>query len=165
MKVSPLIILLSIIGFVACKQATNKNGKMVEEIQTNGTESVSDIIRNPVTADQPLDTSNVAKISFEENFYDFGTVDEGDIVTHTFHFKNTGKVSLIINDAKSSCGCTIPTWSKKPIAPGKKGKIDVKFDTKSKPGRQSKPVSIFANTYPKKSVVYVNGYVTPKEEN
>jgi len=165
MKLSQLLFCILIFGTIACDQSASKAGKSVEEITTSGSESVADIIRNPISANEPLDTVNVAKIKFEEEFYDFGTVDEEDKVTHTFKFKNTGKVSLVITDAKSSCGCTIPTWPKDPIAPGKSSQIDVKFDTKSKPGRQSKPVTIYANTIPQKTVVYLNGYVTPKGEN
>ena len=46
-----------------------------------------------------------------------------------FEFKNTGKAPLVISGASSSCGCTVPSWPKDPIAPGATGKIEVKYDT------------------------------------
>jgi len=31
-------------------------------------------------------------------------------------------------DVKTSCGCTIPEWPRKPVKPGAKGEIKVKYD-------------------------------------
>jgi hypothetical protein len=92
----------------------------------------SDIIRNPVSAKEPIDTVNVAKIEFEETEHDFGVVGEGVIIEHVFKFTNTGKMPLIINSARSTCGCTVPEWPKDPIPPGEGGEISVRFNTKGK---------------------------------
>ncbi len=119
----------------------------------------SDVVRNPVTADVPDDTINVAKLQFEEETYNYGKVKEGAPVEHIFKFKNVGKVPLIISQAKSTCGCTVPTFPKDPIPPGEGGEIAVKFNTKAKKGRQKKPVNITANTYPKLTTVYIDGEV------
>ncbi|MCB0376525.1 MAG: DUF1573 domain-containing protein, partial [Sinomicrobium sp.] len=124
------IWLLSLLTFFACRQNHfSQSEKSVEEIKAEGPISNADIIRNPVTAEGPVDTVNVAKMIFEETTFDFGQVHEGDIVKHTYNFVNTGKVPLLINDARSTCGCTVPTWPAEPIEPGKSGVINVEFNT------------------------------------
>ena len=123
--------------------------------------SKSDIIRMPVSANEPIDTTLVAKIDFEETTFDFGTVLEGKPVDHIFKFKNTGKVPLLISDAKATCGCTVPSFPADPIPPGQSGEISVKFNTAGKKLDQNKPVSIFANTFPAKTVIWMKGYVHP----
>lgn len=137
--------------------------KSVEEIKQDGPIRNADIIRSPVSANEPLDTVNVAKMTFEETRYDFGEVQEGDIVEHVFAFTNTGKSPLIINSARSTCGCTVPEWPKEPIAPGESGVINVRFNTKNKKNKQTKPVTITANTYPTTTKVFVTGFVNPAE--
>ncbi len=157
---------MMLLSFGACKtESANASKKMVEEIKTDGQMRNSDIIRNPISADSPLDTTNLAKITFKETSFDFGTVDEGEEVNHTFEFTNTGKAPLLISDARSSCGCTVPEWPKHPIPPGESGKIDVLFRTKGKQNKQEKPVTLSTNAYPPQAVVYMRGFVTPKPEN
>lgn len=157
-----VLILVFIFGCTADEQ---RPGKLIQGIKTDGKQSNADIIRNPITLGEELDTINVAKIEFDDKRYNFGTVNEGDIVNHVFKFKNTGKVPLVISDARSTCGCTVPKWPKDPIEPGGNGEISVKFDTKSKPKNQSKPVTIRANTYPNETVLHVGGFVTPKSKD
>lgn len=120
----------------------------------------ADLIRNPVTADGLEDTVNVAKMSFAEPDFNFGTVATGTEVTNDFAFTNTGKVPLLIADARSTCGCTVPDWPRTPIAPGDSGVISVVFDTKNKVGRQAKPITITANTYPVATRLRLMGVVT-----
>ena len=101
---------------------------------------------------------------FPEEAHDFGTIKEGDVVEHTFKFKNTGDAPLIISSATASCGCTVPNWPKEPIPVGGNGEIVVSFNSKGKPGTQNKTVTITANTYPKISRLRIKAVVT-KEEN
>lgn len=136
-------------------------GKRVEEIRGEGAISNADLVRNPVSADQPLDTVNVAKIAFEEMEYNFGEAYEGDILVHVFTFKNTGKIPLIISDARSTCGCTVPNWPRHPIQPGAEGQIEVRFNTSKKDGPQNKKVTVTANTYPANTELHVFGKVKP----
>jgi len=147
------------IGF-GCKNDPKSGGKAVETIQTEG--KISSIIRSPINADGTVDSVNVAKMYFEEPIFDFGEVDEGAVVVHEFKFTNNGKVPLAIQNAHSTCGCTIPDWPKELIAPGKSGVIKVEFDTKGKPDFQEKPVIITANTYPSMTKVFVKGMVHKK---
>ena len=101
---------------------------------------------------------------FDETSYDWGTIPEGDKMTHVFKFKNTGTNDMIISDAHGSCGCTVPEWPKEPIKPGKMSQIKVIFDSKGKAGDQTKSVTITANTEPTNMVLMIKGKVTAKEE-
>lgn len=159
-NINILLTVVALMNLASC-QNDQTSGKSIEEIQADG--KISSIIRSPITADGIKDSINVAKMEFEELAYDFGEVNEGDIVEHTFQFTNTGKIPLVINDAHSTCGCTVPKWPKNPIAPGEKGNIHVEFNTKSKPNQQEKPVIINANTYPSVTNVYIKGFVKPAE--
>lgn len=111
-----------------------------------------------------IDQENPAEISAENFEYNFGEIAQGEKISHVFKFTNTGKSSLVINDAKSTCGCTIPTYTKEPIAPGETGELLVKFDSKGKKGNINKQVTVQANTYPNTSTIfYIKGNViTPK---
>ena len=97
---------------------------------------------------QTVDAGPSTTIKYDNERYDFGSANEGDMVKHQFKFTNTGKEPLVISNAKGSCGCTVPTWPKDAIAPGATGVIDVEFNTAGKPGRQSKRVTVTANTIP-----------------
>ena len=118
----------------------------------------ADIIRNPVAIQEP-DSTSAARMDFAETEYQFGEVDEGAIVRHTFRFTNSGKVPLLITDARSTCGCTVPSYPKEPVAPGASGTVEVVFNTAHKNGRQRKPVTLTANTYPSITTIYVDGTV------
>ena len=106
-------------------------------------------------SNQPVDTHEEEKpsiekttIEFTEEVYEFGEVTAGEKVTHTFKFKNTGKVPLIISTAKASCGCTVAATPKEPIPPGESDEIQVVFNTTGKSGQQTKYVDVVANTEP-----------------
>ncbi len=102
-------------------------------------------------------------IEFDETTFDFGTVEQGEKVEHTYKFKNTGKEPLIISNAKGSCGCTVPSWPKEPIAPGETGEILVRFDTKGKKNNQNKTVTITANTDPPQTFLKIKGVINAPE--
>ena len=104
----------------------------------------------------------LASISFDKTKYDFGTVNEGDIVETIFKVTNSGNVDLVITDARASCGCTVPVWPKGPIKPGESADIEVKFNTSGKPNRQSKSITLTTNTQKGNEVLQLTGSVTPK---
>lgn len=87
---------------------------------------------------------NGAKIEFAEEVYDYGTVQEHGNGVHEFKFTNTGNAPLILSSAKGTCSCTVPSWSKEPIAPGESGVIVVRYDTK-RVGAINKSVTITSN--------------------
>ena len=100
-------------------------------------------------------------ISFNEYSHDFGVMDEGDEVTYNFEFTNTGAEPLILDKCKGSCGCTVPQCPKKPIAPGATGTIEVKFNSKGKKNKQTKKVTVTANTDPAQTILTITANVTP----
>ncbi len=151
----PALLLIGSLFCAGCQE--DNSADEVETIPAQG--KISEIIRNPVSAEGEVDTVNVAKMTFEDPDYEFGEVREGQIVRHIFKFTNTGKVPLVIFNAKSTCGCTVPSWPKDPIEPGKQGEILVEFNTSGKTGFQEKPVTITANTYPSTTRVYLRGLV------
>lgn len=85
------------------------------------------------------------QIEFERIEHDYGTIDQGGNGKTEFVFTNTGTEPLIISKAKGSCGCTVPTWPKEPIAPGASASVEVKYDTK-RVGPISKSVTITSNS-------------------
>lgn len=89
---------------------------------------------------------NGAKIEFKakENTIDYGSVTKDeDSGLRTFEFTNTGDAPLVINDVKSSCGCTVPTKPTEPILPGKTGIIEVKYSMN--PGPINKIITVDCN--------------------
>ena len=102
------------------------------------------IILGVVFAVAGVFASQAQEISFEKEIHDFGTFEQHGDGNYEFKFTNTGDAPLIISNSKGSCGCTVPTWPKEPIAPGATGSIKVKYDTK-RPGPISKSVTITSN--------------------
>jgi Protein of unknown function (DUF1573) len=96
----------------------------------------------------------MTQVKFKEDKHDFGAIVEGEIVKYRFTFKNTGKEPLQVINVKPSCGCTTPDWTKTPIAPGKKGFVEIQFDSHGKRGIQKKSVTVtFENTDPKNIIL------------
>jgi Protein of unknown function (DUF1573) len=157
MKKGLFIITIAVLLWSACKNDS-------DGAQRLGGGMNSDMIHNPATADLPTDTNQLARITFEQAEFDFGTVKEGDVVNHDFKFTNTGKVPLTILKARSTCGCTIPEWPEEPIAPGASGVISAKFNTEGKSNNQTKRITVTANTYPNDNVVKLIGVVTPTKD-
>ncbi len=77
--------------------------------------------------------------------WDFGEVAEGEEVCHTFRYRNTGEHGLLIKGADAGCTCTTVTYDRKPVAPGKEGKIEIVFNSRGRFGKQYKEITIFAN--------------------
>jgi hypothetical protein len=84
-------------------------------------------------------------ITFKENAKDFGDIVQGQQVAHTFVLTNTGKQPLIISNVAATCGCTVPSWPKEPVAPGKSAEIKVSFNSTGKVGKQNSVVRIYSN--------------------
>ena len=97
-------------------------------------------------------------MSFDETEFDFGNITKGTGVEHKFTFTNTGKAPLVIVDAKSSCGCTVPEYSKEPVQPGAKGELLVKYNG-SGANQVTKTVTIKANTAAGTETVRIKAFV------
>jgi cytochrome c5 len=86
--------------------------------------------------------STLGHIVFDESFFDFGTVIEGEVVKHTFKFKNDGGSPVGLLATETSCGCTTANAALKNYAPGEKGEMEVIIDTRGKKGIIVKTVTI-----------------------
>ena len=86
-----------------------------------------------------------ALIRFDKTEHDLGRILEGEIVGYNFEFTNEGESALLIHEARTSCGCTVPRYSKKPVKPGESGSIEVVFDSSGRMGQQMKSVIILSN--------------------
>ncbi len=102
------------------------------------------------------------QITFESDTIDYGTVENGSDGQRVFRFTNTGDADLLITDAKSSCGCTIPKKPEGPVAPGEKGEIAVKYDT-NRQGPFRKTITLTTNVEASPMVALkIKGTVLPK---
>ena len=106
-----------------------------------------------------------AKIVFAETEYDFGDIYQGDVVQHIFEFTNEGDQPLIINNVLTTCGCTAPVWPRDPIGPGEAGKIQIKFNSTGKMGRQNKVITIRSNSLGDDHRIKIVSMVLPKQDN
>ncbi len=96
-------------------------------------------------ATQTMEKKSGALMTPDESKFEFGTVKQGDVVEHTFTFKNTGTEPLVVTNVGVSCGCTTPEYTKDPVLPGKSGKITARFNTAGKMGQQNKVLTVSSN--------------------
>jgi hypothetical protein len=115
----------------------------------------SDLIQNPATASGKKMNGNMPIIQFDKTEHDFGIILQGEKVSYTFKYKNIGNSDLIINNAKASCGCTVPHFSREPIAPGQSGEIEVVFDSGNRSGRQTKNITVWSNCQPNQTILKI----------
>lgn len=108
-------------------------------------------------AQQATAKLDIEDLAFESNIHDFGTVVEGPDATCKFIFTNKGKEPLVIQQAKPSCGCTVPKFSSEPVPPGGTGTIDVAYHTKGKPSPFTKSITVISNAGTK--VLTIKGVV------
>lgn len=98
------------------------------------------------TTDVLLDSANFTTIQWLDTTKDFGTVNQGGMITVEFDCKNTGNKPLYIVSAHPSCGCTLADFTKEPIKPGALGKVIAQFDTKKgHPGEIRKTITVKTN--------------------
>jgi LEA14-like dessication related protein len=91
-----------------------------------------------------------AKIDFsaKDNTIDYGKVSKSsDNGVRVFEFTNTGNAPLIISSIQSTANCTILSSTKDTILPGKKGKIEVKYNMAAGPIRKTITVESNAVNY------------------
>ena len=105
------------------------------------------------------ENTNQGSFKFKEEEFNFGTIKQGDVVTHEFEFVNGGLEPIIISSAAGSCGCTVPIWPKEPVAKGAKSTIKVTFNSTGKMGMQDKTVTINSNAKQNPIVIHMKGNV------
>ena len=106
-----------------------------------------------------------AEIKFEKVVHSFGTVEEtAPVQKAVFTFTNVGIKPLFINQAIASCGCTVPSYTKQPIAPGQKGQISVTYNGKGRfPGHFKKSITVRTNGNVEMSRIYIEGVMNEKK--
>ncbi len=127
--------------------------------------------QNKVTDNVPAAPNTIAeeqKIKFVEETHDFGDINEGPKIEFDFIFTNTGNKPIEVTNAKASCGCTTPFYTKEPVMASNTGSIKVQYNTANRPGVFNKVVTV---TYKYDGVeyqklVYIKGKViaAPKED-
>lgn len=147
----------------SCNQENSANESGKDSTDTKPT-ITSDIVNNPATASGNSDNSSMPVITFEKESHDFGKITQGEKVSYSFKFKNSGGSDLVISSAYGSCGCTVPNYPKKPIAAGAEGVIDVVFNSEGKAGKVQKTVTIVANTVPNSKVITVSTEIVVPED-
>lgn len=100
-----------------------------------------------------------------EDFFDWGSIRQGDVVEHKFQLRNTGTADLLIKKVTSSCGCVAAVASANTIPPGQTGEVSAKFDSAGRQGPSRKTVSVFTNdpTTPELKVA-LGGFITTDVE-
>ena len=119
----------------------------------------TDIVHNPNTASSELMENKLPILEIKEDIFDFGTIMQGESVSHEFKLKNIGNGPLLISSAKGSCGCTVPEWPKDPILVGEEERLRVTFNSAGRQGVQKKTVTLQSNTIPNTRVITIKGTV------
>lgn len=102
---------------------------------------------------------NGAGMVFVTETIDYGTIAANSDGRREFVFTNNGNKPLIITNAQGSCGCTVPTYPKEPIAPGAKGVIGVKYDTSRAGQPFTKTVTLTTNAVTPNKTLTIKGNV------
>lgn len=143
------ILLATIVAFSLFSCKDNAANKVEEE--------------KVVSAEQrDADLSTYPEMSFDDLQFDFGDISQGTHVDHLFTFTNTGDAPLVITNARSSCGCTIPEYTREAVAPGEKGELLVKFDGSGR-GTVNKTITLSTNTEEGSERLRIKANVQPKQ--
>ncbi|MFT4611287.1 MAG: hypothetical protein ACJA1H_001966 [Glaciecola sp.] len=100
----------------------------------------------------------VAVIKFKTEVVDYGTITQNSDGTRLFSFTNTGDAPLLITNVKTSCGCTVPSYSKAAILPGETGELNIKYDTK-RLGAFTKTVTVTSNSEGGNKILKIKGHI------
>ncbi|ASV29118.1 DUF1573 domain-containing protein [Maribacter cobaltidurans] len=145
-KVVFAIGVVALFSFTSCKENASSKIK-------------SDNVAEAAVRDEAAKA--VPVMTFEKAEHDFGTIEQGTPQETAFKFTNTGNAPLIITDAKSSCGCTVPNPPKEPIAPGETGELLVKFNGQGQ-NQVTKTITVTANTEKGSELLRIKAFVNPK---
>lgn len=101
------------------------------------------------------------EIEWKKTTHDFGEIVQGTKAKHTFTFTNKGNVPIVITAANASCGCTVPNFSKEPVAPGAQGSVTAIFDSAGKIGNFAKNITVTTNLG--QSILYIKGNIIAEQ--
>lgn len=107
-----------------------------------------------------------AQLVFEPAEHDFGTVEEaGGKVRCNFRGVNRGKRPVVLLDVVTTCGCTVPTFSRRPIAPGGETVVEVAYDPYNRPGAFDRNLYLYGPDRERLAVLRIRGTVTPRRRS
>ena len=107
-----------------------------------------------------------AQLVFEPDRHDFGTIREADgRVACTFTGVNRGDRPIVVLDVVTSCGCTVPEFSRKPVRAGDSIRIAVTYDPQNRPGAFSKELSVYSSDRKKVATLTIEGMVVPRPKS
>ena len=158
LKVSLLTLLAAAFLFSCNNSQTAAQQEAAQSLTTPVQPADPNAAAQPAAQEAAVPTGPTTVMSFAETEFDFGTVVEGEKVSHTYKFKNDGQEPLILSNAKGSCGCTVPEWPKEPIAPGASNIIKVRYAT-NRIGAFSKTVTLTTNEADGQHVLRIKGEV------
>ncbi|QIA07779.1 DUF1573 domain-containing protein [Draconibacterium halophilum] len=95
---------------------------------------------------QTTEKPAITEISVDEAIHDFGQLQAGEIVLHTFVLTNNGNSNFIIKSLETDCGCVKANFNNKPVKPGKNALIEVEFNTAGLVGREYKTIEVLGNS-------------------
>ncbi len=185
MKENLKIALLAVIALCSVTQvyllsdlgANNSDSAMEEGnsiVATNVNQNNSNVISNPTAANPtlpegvtytdnkivppPVDMKKTT-VNWGNMIHDFGRIKQNSTNKYSFQFTNTGNEPLLITNAVGSCGCTVPSYPKEPILPGKTATIDVEYKPGMQELQQEKTVTVTANTEPYETKLKIRAFV------
>ncbi|HOF15389.1 MAG TPA: DUF1573 domain-containing protein [Bacteroidales bacterium] len=151
MQRKKIIYSICFIGLIIIALSCNNRGKK-DAIS-------SDLVHIPVSAEGENSDLAMPKFEFERTDHDFGTLIQGEKVSFTYKFKNSGTSDLIISTVVPGCGCTVAQFTKTPVKKGEEGFITINLDTENKKGPLRKKVAVQANTYPAETNLWFSATV------
>ena len=158
-----ILFIISLFLVFSCNDNSIRKNKRDKNIFDN--KLSVDLVDNPNSALENASKEEFSAISFANDTYDFGEIQQGESISYEFNFENSGSKDLIITTAKGSCGCTVPDWPKNPIPPKGKGVIKVNFNSTGKSGTQNRVVTILTNAIPNTKVLTIRGNVIVSKKN
>lgn len=153
---SLLWLLVSVVMLTACNNSEENTTD--NNTDTNGQLEAEDI-KNPNNVNGSDEVDGYPVMTFDKDHHDFGHIEQGQVVKYEFDFTNTGDADLIITNATSTCGCTVPEYPKTPIKPGETGKIPVEFNSSGKSNKVTKTVTLVANTNPNTNYLTIEAFI------
>ncbi len=105
-------------------------------------------------------------LDFGSAVWDFGTIGESEgPVTHTFTGRNRSDRPLVILRVVSTCGCTVPEYSREPVLPGGEAAIRVTFDPANRPGVFDRELTVFDTRRRKVATLRIRGTVEERPKS
>ena len=145
MKIFRWIIVLSILAVSSCSG--------------DKTQVPAGVVNIPNSGSGKTGEGKLPVMEFATLEHDFGKVIQGEVVSYSFKFKNTGNADLVIANISAACGCTASQYPKTPVKPGTEDKIEVIFNSSGKQGFQNKTLQVAANTQPSNIVLTIKAMV------